>query len=77
MEKSELANQLRRRQLQFNISAEEIIKISSVGDDEIINSYIKCSCCDKKMVNELNLIKIISLSSTCDDFLKRTSIYFV
>ena len=77
MEKSELANQLRQKELKFNISVEEIIKITSAGDDEIINSYIQCSCCDKKVINELNLIKIISLSSTCDDFLKRTSIYFV
>jgi hypothetical protein len=70
MLKADLANELRQRQYKKKLIPRKMI--DSVTDDEIIDSYITCSCCGEKQVEDLNqLEQIIVDSGNSDDFLQR------
>ncbi len=53
MEKYQLAQGLRQRQYERGLISPQIINI--ISDDDIINSYITCSCCGEKQVTSIEL----------------------
>ena len=66
MEKHKLATLLRNRQHKLGVARKEII--DSISDDAIIGSYITCSCCGEKQVNEEELVTAIEESTSDDSF---------
>lgn len=66
MLKSDLAEELRERQrLSGYIS---LVKINSLSDDEIIDSYITCSCCGEKQVDGSGLQTAIFMAKNSESF---------
>jgi len=66
MRKEDLAQQLRQRQIEYGKIDASII--SSISDDEIIDSYITCSCCHEKQVSPEQLKTIIGNVEDVDGF---------
>jgi Cys-tRNA synthase (O-phospho-L-seryl-tRNA:Cys-tRNA synthase) len=66
MLKSQLATKLRQRQYNFGMVDKQTIDL--LTDDQIIDSYITCSCCGDKQVDEIQLPRIIEQSHDVDDF---------
>jgi hypothetical protein len=92
MNKHDLAEQLRARQRatqaenearmrrELGATEQDIIifrkQLSDSTDDDMIDSYITCSHCGKKHVNdEKTLMYIIEHSKDSDDFLDKTQEY--
>jgi len=69
MEKKQLVEKLRERQLKLNLVSENII--NSLNDDEIIDSYITCHNCKTKMLEGNDLDISIKVSKDVDDFLDK------
>jgi hypothetical protein len=67
MKQRELGEILRQRQYAKGIVPADII--ASLTDELIIDSYITCSCCGKKQVNDTKILnQIIAQSDTVDEF---------
>jgi hypothetical protein len=66
MQKHELATQLRHRQ--YNYGQVDRSTIDALSDDDIIDSYITCSCCGKIQVNEQQLQSAIEIATDADSF---------
>ncbi|SRR6266567_1756240 len=67
MDKHKLAHELRRRQYDVGLVDRHII--DSLSDDDIIDSYITCSCCGEKQVNAQNLERAIHLAENAIQFI--------
>jgi len=67
MTKHELAQELRERQYQLGQVPRAII--DSLSDDDMIDSYITCSHCGKKLVDESRLPALIDEAFSADHFL--------
>jgi hypothetical protein len=52
MLKTNLANALRQRQYELGEVSRKLI--DALSDDQIIDSYITCSCCGEKQVDDPN-----------------------
>ncbi len=75
MIKSELATQLRVRVGKWQTRRERL-KTVNIPDDAVIDSYITCSCCGEKQVNEVQLIQSINEANSANhwfDVLDRMS----
>lgn len=66
MLKEDLANELRQRQHQLGEVSRELI--DALNDDEIIDSYITCSCCGKKQVEANQLSQAIANANNVVEF---------
>jgi hypothetical protein len=67
MKHAELAKQLRQRQYIAGIAPREMI--DSLSDSQIIDTYITCSCCGVKQINDTTLLKkIITKANSVDEF---------
>ncbi len=73
MNKKVLAEELRERQIAFGEVSVEIIK--SLSDDDIIDSYITCSDCGEKIVDQRTLKRIIFKSRDVNDFFRLCDMY--
>jgi hypothetical protein len=68
MIKRQLAQALRERQGRVAIVPKQILDLLS--DDAIIESYIRCPCCDKKQVRKKELDAIIRSAQDADHFVQ-------
>ncbi len=68
MHKTELAEEL--RQCQRELAHVDLNIIDSLGDDEIIDSYITCSCCGEKQVTSDELGDAITEASNVASFFR-------
>ena len=81
MQKSDLANILRKRQIErgilkkmFNAAgcmvSDEYIResVNNSSDDQVIDDYIKCPNCEKRDVTEKELTIIISMATDVESF---------
>ena len=68
MKKGLLAQELRAKQLKLGAVPARIIK--ALSDDEIIDSYITCSCCGDKQLEGAELEYAISSASDTEHFFK-------
>jgi len=68
LKKAELAQQLRQRQYAYEMVTRDLI--DAVTDDQIINSYITCSCCGTKEVDEKELVLAIAEATSAVDFFR-------
>ncbi|MCI0484994.1 MAG: hypothetical protein L0229_00060 [Blastocatellia bacterium] len=66
MQKHELAEQLRERQRKAKHVPVHLIDLLS--DDAIIDSYITCSCCGEKQVDEQQLELAINSAKDSETF---------
>ena len=66
LEKHQLAQELRQRQ--YNLGTLERRLIDEIPDDEIIDSYITCSCCGEKQVTPQALETAIGFAANVDQF---------
>jgi hypothetical protein len=66
MIKEMLARELRQRQ--YNLGKTDKCLIDLLSDDQIIDSYITCSCCGEKQVNVAQLPNIIKQARNVDEF---------
>jgi hypothetical protein len=66
MTNNELANQLRQRQYDRKLIARD--KIDTLSDDQIIDSYITCSCCGNKQFNEKQVTNAIRAAKNANQF---------
>lgn len=66
MKKSDLAEELRERQRLSGYLSLDII--NALPDDEIIDSYITCSCCGEKQLNENALHTAIFMAKDSETF---------
>lgn len=72
MKRRELVNELRQRQFQLGHVDASIIEVMS--DDDIINSYNQCPCCDEKLCDDPDdLRQIIRQSENADQFINELS----
>jgi hypothetical protein len=62
----QLAQELRERQYQYGAVPRELI--DAVADIAIIDSYITCSCCGEKQVNEAQLHMAIQRAEDANHF---------
>jgi hypothetical protein len=69
MTTSELAARLRKRLIDKKLVDPSLLR--SISDDEVIDSYITCSCCGEKQVNDsAALARIIERSDSAETFLE-------
>lgn len=66
MDKHQLAQELRQRQYDKGLVARWMI--DALSDDEMIDSYITCSHCQKKQVDSQQLAAAISLAHDAHQF---------
>jgi hypothetical protein len=66
MEKYRLAQDLRKRQYKAGLIDRRIVE--ALSDDDIIDSYITCSCCGEKQVQEPQLTAVIARAANTDEF---------
>jgi len=67
MTTSELAAQLRKRLIDKKLVDPSLLH--SISDDEVIESYITCSCCGEKQVNDSAVLaRIIERSDSAETF---------
>jgi hypothetical protein len=66
MLKSELARQLRQRQ--YKLGRIDRSLIDALRDDDIIDSYITCSCCGRKQVTPSDLQAAIERAVDAEHF---------
>jgi len=66
MDKFQLAKELRERQ--YNLGIVDRRAIDALSDDQIINSYIECSCCGKRQVDSVMLVSVIYAADSTDHF---------
>ncbi len=66
MEKHQLAQALRQRQYAKGLLPRRMI--DAVSDDDIIDSYITCSCCGEKQVTPQELEEVIAQAVDGDHF---------
>ena len=67
MKKSELAEQLREKQLESEMNDQRKF-LQRIKDDAIIDDYITCDGCGEKHIEKYQLDKIISDCKSADDF---------
>ncbi len=70
MDKAHLATELRHRQYVKGLTPRHTL--NGLSDDEIIDSYVTCSGCGRKMVTPQALREIILEASTVLEFLDLT-----
>jgi hypothetical protein len=69
MTTSELAARLRKRLIDKKLVDPSLLR--SISDDEVIDSYITCSCCGEKQVTDsAALARIIERSDSAETFLE-------
>jgi hypothetical protein len=68
MTKHQLARELRRRQ--YALGEVEWWMIDGLSDDEIIDSYITCSCCGEKQVDARQLETAIAKAHGAEHFFR-------
>jgi hypothetical protein len=68
MTKNQLARELRQRQ--YALGEVERWMIDALSDDEIIDSYITCSCCGEKQVDPRQLATAITKARGADHFFR-------
>jgi hypothetical protein len=68
MKKHQLAHELRQRQ--YALGEVERWMIDSLSDDEMIDSYITCSCCGEKQVNQRELATAIAKARSAEHFFR-------
>jgi hypothetical protein len=68
MTKHQLARELRRRQ--YALGEVERWMIDALSDDQIIDSYITCSCCGEKQVDERQLATAIAKARGAEHFFR-------
>ena len=73
MEKNILAQQLKKRLLDKKLVSEEVL--NALSDDQVIASYVTCSCCKVVMLDDEDLKISIKASKDAEDFLKITDEY--
>ena len=61
MEISALAQELRERQYNFGEAPRELI--DRLSDMDIIDSYITCSCCGVKQIDDIELLELVIAES--------------
>jgi hypothetical protein len=66
MTKTELASQLRRRQLERGLVPKWMVEM--LDDDAIIDSYVTCAECGVKQAEGAELARIIAESHCAEDF---------
>ena len=66
MHKLDLAKQLRHRQLKLGTVPPALIH--SLTDEAVIDSYITCSCCQKREVTAEELAPIIAKAANAGNF---------
>jgi hypothetical protein len=71
MNKRELARRLRQRQYDHGEVSRSLI--DALSDDEIIDSYVTCSCCGEKQVEGPRLALAIAAAADDDDFFELCS----
>jgi len=69
MTKSELAAQLRQRQLDRGLVPKWMVEM--LDDDDIIDSYVTCAECGVKQAEGAELARIIAESHCAEDFFDR------
>lgn len=69
MQKTTLAQALRSRQ--YALSQVPAALLEALSDEEIIWSYITCSCCGEPLVSGTDLALAIWQATDADDFLTR------
>ena len=68
MLKIDLAKELRLRQYKYGQVDRELI--DAISDDQIIDSYITCSCCGEKQVEIEQLPQIIADAKDTEHFFR-------
>ena len=68
MEVGELAAQLKDRLIETTDTT--LDDLDGLTDGQIIDSYIKCSCCGEKSINSVQLIEVIEEANNDTEFLK-------
>lgn len=66
MLKINLADDLRQRQYKRGLVSKELV--DSLTNDQIIDSYITCSCCGEKQVGINQLPQIIGIAKNAEQF---------
>ena len=66
MDRHLLAEQLRNRQRKLGRVPED--RIAVWRDDAVIDSYVTCSCCGEREVDDTTLAEIIGKASDCNEF---------
>lgn len=66
MLKSELAQDLRKRQIAYGMVEKKLIE--RISDDDIIDCYITCSCCKEKQVEGIKLDELIFKARDTEHF---------
>lgn len=66
MTKEKLAYELKKRQYKLGNVPKKVI--DGLSNDSIIDSYIKCSCCEERLVNEIELIQAINMANDVEHF---------
>jgi hypothetical protein len=69
MTKTELASQLRRRQLERGLVPTWMVEM--LDDDAIIDSYVTCAECGVKQAEGAELARLIAESHCAEDFFDR------
>lgn len=68
MKVSELAKQLRDRQLELGLAPAELI--NALSDEQIIICYVTCSDCHERLVEDEELVAIIAQAKDMHEFLE-------
>lgn len=66
MQKHDLADKLRQRQYEYGHVERAVV--AALSDDEIIDSYITCSCCGEREVESAQLPSVIAAAHDVDCF---------
>ena len=68
MLKVNLADELRQRQYKLGQVSRELVNL--LTDDQIIDSYITCSCCGEKQVDVNQLPQVIAVVKNAYQFIE-------
>jgi len=68
MTREQLANELRECQFEYGVIPAQILYL--LTDDQIIESYVTCSCCGDRIASDDDLAAAISNASDSEDFLE-------
>lgn len=68
MTRQQLARQLRECQFEWGAIPRQILYV--LTDDQIIESYVTCSCCGERIASDDDLAAAINDASDSEDFLE-------
>ena len=66
MEKQQLAKELRKRLAKKGLVERPLL--DSITDEQIIESYLTCSCCGKKQVTDQEVATALQFAANADQF---------